>query len=150
MAMKIIKISEDNSNSKLVGIVNGWGSLSPINDSEIIIDNVGVELNEFGDNVYIKHIRSFTKNSGNASMVLKRILDLSDDLEVTLMLNAKATDEGLSDKSLIEWYKRNGFFHEGGGQMIRYPKTTLSLGDKMKEIPIEDNLSSEPLDTTNL
>lgn len=147
--MKIIKVSENNS--KLVSTVNSWGSQNPINHKEIIIDNVGVELSEFGDNTYIRHIRSFDKGSGNASRVLKRILDLSDDLGVTLMLNAKATDEGFSTKEIIQWYIRNGFMHEGNGRMIRHPKVTLYLGDNLKEIPIEEDAEKHnPMDTPKL
>jgi len=130
---------------KFVRKVEGWGYPNPFNRHETIIDNaVGIELDAMEEGeVYFKHIRSIAEaKKGNASKVLKKTLKLADDMGVTLVLYAKADrGGGMTTKQLISWYVRNGFVHEGGGDMVRHPKTKLSLGNKMKTISIARDMT---------
>lgn len=63
-----------------------------------------------GNEVYFEHISSLDPSKGNASVVLDKILKVTDKYKVLVKLNAKKTDPGgLTDSQLRKWYTRHGF-----------------------------------------
>ena len=125
----IIKLRGKDQNPKVLeykNIVYSWGKPNPYSENEVLIDNCLLKLQVNFKGIYIEHIRVLTqfKGRGYASKILKRLVDLADEMNIRLSLSATQTDrEGLSDESLKNWYKRYGF--EDGeyedGEMIRYP-----------------------------
>ena len=125
----VSKLRGKSQNPKVIeykDIVYSWGKINPMKDNEVLIDNCLLILKNAFNDIYIEHIRSLPefKNKGYASKLLKRLVDLADKMNIRLTLFAEQTEEGLSEHSLIDWYKRYGFEYqdEKGGLMIRYPR----------------------------
>jgi ribosomal protein S18 acetylase RimI-like enzyme len=125
----VIKLRGKSQNPKVIeykNIVYSWGVTNPISDKEVLIDNCLLKLEVGFNGIYIEHIRTLPefKNKGYASRLLKKLIDLADKMNIKLSLHAKQTnEEGLSIKSLKDWYKRYGFEYKEyeDGEMIRYP-----------------------------
>ncbi len=125
----IIKLRGKNQNPKVIeykDIVYSWGTLNPLNDKEVLVDNCLLILQIGFNSIYIEHIKSLPefKNKGYASNLLKRLTDLADKMKIKLTLHPHPTDnqsDGLSQDSLIDWYERYGFEHSDD-EMIYYPK----------------------------
>jgi hypothetical protein len=75
---------------------------------------VMMEIAPYGDGIYLKSIQSLYpgERKGGATRMFNQLFDLADELGVTLhgTVAAYGTHEGfLTQKQLIEWYKRLGF-----------------------------------------
>jgi len=97
----------------------------------------------------VNHDKGTTKN-GMAGKELKRILELVDEHDMSVSLGvdaagAGAVDGDLTDKQLIRWYKRNGFFFDYGNSRGYRPSkneatdkfeniTSDVLTDEIKEV----------------
>jgi len=129
----IIKLRGKSQNPKVIeykDIVYSWGTMNPMNNREVLIDNCLLRLQVSFNGIYIEHIRSLPqfKNKGYASKLLGRLTELADKMNVRLTLHPKPTDNqgnGLSKDSLIDWYRRYGFEYpneDSDYEMLRYPR----------------------------
>lgn len=76
----------------------------------IVNDNVFVEMYPFSGSVHLSSISSIEKGRGNASVVMKQIVNSADKRGLKMDLSAKAFGEnGLKTSSLIDFYKKFGF-----------------------------------------
>ena len=82
------------------------------------------------------------RNKGNASFVLDKIVQASDLTNTTIQLIPQQMDKkGLTEKQLIEWYKKRGFeFNEDGIVMERKPNAKKEV---IVEEPIQEVISEE-------
>ncbi len=81
-----------------------------------------IELGSRGGMIWIDSIRSFEQGTGQGNEALKFIIELADKHGVRLKLFAKPYAEGLDQRSLIAWYRKNGFVSEYlEHTMIRHP-----------------------------
>lgn len=109
------------------------GIRNPINPKEIVIDNsVIIEISNWDKRLWISSLYSIDRGKGNASAIMKKIVDIADKYKVTLALDPVpfGTDTGRLTKSqLINFYKKFGFDFEPGeedfGDMERVAENKL-------------------------
>jgi hypothetical protein len=82
------------------------------------------------------------RNKGNASILLDKIIQASDLTNTTIQLIPQQMDEnGLTEKQLIEWYKKRGFeFNEDEIVMERKPnakKEIIAEQEPIQEVIIQ-------------
>lgn len=121
---------ENVSVDRAINDIISLGSPNPLNDIEIIVDNiVGIEVKKFDGKIYFQHIRSFDKGKGSASKVLDKVLSIADKHGVSIVLTPVKTDEGgLSNAQLKQWYMRRGFKkYRSYGLLIREPNENLEI-----------------------
>lgn len=91
-----------------------------------------IHLMEMLDGVVITSVGTRQRGEGNASRLLKKVLDEADAEGVTVYLSVEPDGTGLTDAQLRDWYRRNGFeemdpeLSETG--MIRHPSSTATPG----------------------
>jgi len=115
---------------KAVLEIRKLGVRNPLNSSEIIIDDtIIVEVSNWDKRLWFSSIYSTDRGKGNASRVMKKIMDIADKYKVVVALDphpfGKSTDK-LNKSQLVTFYKKFGFKFEAGeagfGDMERIPK----------------------------
>lgn len=113
-------------NRQYVERVRSMGYVNPFFDRETVIDNaVGVDLSVFNGVVHLSTVRALTKGKGDGTRVMKRLMDLADEMGVTLEGIVEPFGQGgMSKTALMRWYKSFGFVkkYRHGDEIVRRPK----------------------------
>jgi hypothetical protein len=121
-----------DKNVKFVRQVRAWGYPNPFNAREIVVgDAVSLEVHEFDGTVRLVSIRAFTPKQGAGTEVMEKLVELADQLGVTLGLDPVPyhAQVKIPQRKLIQWYRRFGF--TGGAEgMERLPKSAESVEER--------------------
>jgi GNAT superfamily N-acetyltransferase len=104
------------------------GYPNPINDRETIIDNeILIEAWPLEDSVYLTGLRAVAHGKGAGTRVMTRLVQLADEMGVTLTLSPRPLEvprgqKKIPAKKLVEFYKRFGFTGSGRTEMRRRPQ----------------------------
>lgn len=103
---------------KAIRDIEKLGVRNPLNPKEIIIDNsVVIEVQNWDKRLWFSSLYSIEKGKGNASRIMKKIIDIADKYKVTIALDPHpfGTDsEKLNRSQLVNFYKKFGFNFEDG------------------------------------
>ena len=114
---------------KAIREIEKLGVRNPINPKEIVIDDsVIIEVQNWDKRLWFSSLYSIDKGQGNASKVMKKIMDIADKYKVTVALDPHPFGTGtgkLTRDQLVKFYKKFGFEFEDGaedfGDMERVP-----------------------------
>ena len=114
---------------KAIREIEKLGVRNPINPKEIVIDDsVIIEVQNWDKRLWFSSLYSIDKGQGNASKVMKKIMDIVDKYKVTVALDPHPFGTGtgkLTRDQLVKFYKKFGFEFEDGaedfGDMERVP-----------------------------
>ena len=94
------------------------GMRNPINPKEIVIDDsVIIEVSNWDKRLWFSSLYSIDRGQGNASRIMKKIMDIADKYKVTVALDPKPFGTGanrLTRGQLVKFYKKFGFEFEDG------------------------------------
>lgn len=84
--------------------------ISLSNESRNVESDI-VSYQEFTPNIwYLENIQSSNKGQGNASIAIKKLIEMAQKNKITLRLYPKRTDKsGIKDNQLKKWYQKFGF-----------------------------------------
>ena len=130
--------SATDASKQAVSLIEALGTPNPLSDREVLIDTVSVEVSAGRQGrVRINSIQSTAKGRGDATRVLKQILDIADRKGVEVELSPEPFGEGrgrLSKEDLVDWYSRHGFKPQGEN-MVREPSIDESSDQYRPESP---------------
>ena len=114
---------------KAIKEIEKLGVRNPINPKEIVIDDsVIIEVSNWDKRLWFSSLYSIDKGKGNATSVMKKIMDIADKYKVTVALDPHPFGTGtgkLTRDQLVKFYKKFGFEFEDGaedfGDMERVP-----------------------------
>lgn len=112
------------------------GEPHPWEKNTIIIDGVSVTLKNFdGHLIFDLSVPSESRNTGKATEVIKRILNIVDKFAVYACVDptphTTISGEGMNKKDIVEWFKKLGFTNIVYGEMERTPEISE---DKFNEL----------------
>lgn len=115
---------ESTKSRAAISDINSMGS-QIMNGHKVLIadESVTISVSSYNGYVWLNCIESQNKNSGAASRVLSRILDIAKkyNVRVGLMPEAYGQPPRLTTSMLIDWYTRYGFTMRRTGVMIYDP-----------------------------
>lgn len=101
----------------------------PFDDRQRLRGTVGIEASPWEGMIHLSSLISYgPKNRGDASKVLKELIEMADQHQVALHGTAKAIEnaggkgKSLSTKQLTDWYERHGFEIFAGDVILYRPK----------------------------
>ena len=105
---------------KAVKEIEKLGVRNPINPKEIVIDNsVIIKVSNWDNRLWFSSLYSIDRGRGNASKVMKKIMDIVDKYKVTVALDPHPFGTGtnrLNRDQLVKFYKKFGFEFEDGAE----------------------------------
>jgi len=103
---------------KAIREIEKLGVRNPLNPKEIVIDDsVIIEVQNWDKRLWFSSLYSTDRGKGNASRVMKKIMDIIDKYKVTAALDPSPFGTGtnrLNRSQLINFYKKFGFEFEEG------------------------------------
>lgn len=103
---------------KAIRDIEKLGVRNPLNPKEIIIDDsVVIEVQNWDKRLWFSSLYSIEKGKGNASRIMKKIIDIADKYKVTIALDPHPFGTGsekLNRSQLVNFYKKFGFNFEDG------------------------------------
>ena len=97
---------------KFIDVINSWGRPTILPGETLIGGNVVVKLSFWDGKVWLDNIFSLDAHKGNGSVILKKITDLADQMEVDIILHNVpfgSEEIRIDKKSLKKWYKKHGW-----------------------------------------
>lgn len=119
--------SPDEKKHKIdfINKIYSWGSPTLSPNEVIMPEDVTVTMDYWDNKVWLKDIMALDARQGNGTKVLKKIVDLADNMDITLYLTAEPFGTNKMPKGkLKQWYKKYGFVAVKGraDRMVREPK----------------------------
>lgn len=103
---------------KAIKEIEKLGVRNPINPKEIVIDDsVIIEVSNWDKRLWFSSLYSIDRGHGNASRIMKKIMDIADKYKVTVALDPHPFGSGadrLTRDQLVKFYKKFGFEFEDG------------------------------------
>jgi hypothetical protein len=123
ISMSITQPSEKIT--KAIKEIETQGYRNPINPRQIIIGDMSLELQQFGDKLYFNIMNMGERGKGQSSKMLDDLIKVASKNDVTLIGDVKpfGKEKGLTKKQLLDWYKRHGFTKTGIDGIERLPDT---------------------------
>ncbi len=126
--------------------VDALGYRNPFNDMEVVVDDkcsIGVQVSS--DTVHIDTLRCFSPKSGHGTEIMTRIINLADKYKVNLSLYPVPlkTKVQISQKKLIEFYKRFGFVGTKALMTRKHKEDVLKIGNQNKVLKMNPDGETE-------
>jgi hypothetical protein len=103
---------------KAIKEIEKLGVRNPLNPKEIVIDDsVIIEVSNWDKRLWFSSLYSIDKGKGNATVVMKKIMDIADKYKVNVALDPHPFGTGtgrLNRAQLVNFYKKFGFEFEDG------------------------------------